>query len=60
MRVFLDACIDPRVVEAFIRDEVRTAFDLVKLASPQGSVAAVERAQPGEVIHVGIPPLNPF
>ena len=28
MRVFLDACIDPRVVEAFIGNEVRTAFDL--------------------------------
>ncbi len=28
MRVFLDACVDPRVVEAFSTHEVKTAFEL--------------------------------
>ena len=28
MRVFLDACVDPRAVEVFAGHEVRTAFDV--------------------------------
>lgn len=111
MRVFLDACIDPRVVEAFKGDDVRTALDLglhrlkdhellsllneqfdVFVTIDQGFefehnlkkltfgivivhipinkvefyrplfldlVAAVERVQRGEVIHVGVPRVKP-
>jgi hypothetical protein len=67
MRVFLDACVDPRVVEAFSENEVRTAFDLgrhrlkdhelVRLLQGQFDVF-VTIDQPGEVIHVGAPPIG--
>ncbi len=112
MRIFLDACIDPRVIEAFKGKDVRTAFDLrlhrlkdhellsrlheqfdVFVTIDQGFefehnlrkltfgivivhipinkvefyrplfpdlIAAVERVGPGEVIHVGVPRVNPF
>jgi hypothetical protein len=111
MRVLLDACVDPRMVEAFVGNEVRTAFDLgwyrlkdhellsliqgqfdVFVTIDQGFefqhnlkrlsfgivivhipinkvelyrplfpelIAAVERVEPGKVIHVGMPPVKP-